>query len=79
MKGRRKGRPTKWVLARVEQSIGIGKPGVKFEVWGKWRKKDGKVGTLIVSVGGLALEAAQWQDFAPKSWDEVDQWFDDAP
>ena len=78
MKGRRKGRPTKWVLAQVEQAIDIGKPGVKFEVWGKWRKKDGKVGTLIVSVGGLRWKPLNGKISRLKSWDEVHEWFDDA-
>jgi len=53
MKGKQKGRPTKWVTAGVNQPIEIGKPGVTFEVWEKWKRKHTKLGTLTVSVGGL--------------------------
>ncbi|HEY2761473.1 MAG TPA: hypothetical protein VGI75_12040 [Pirellulales bacterium] len=75
MKGRRKGRPTKWVSAQVEQSIYIGKPGVKFEVWGKWKKKDRKLGTLVVSVGGLRWKPMNGKTSRPKSWNDVAELF----
>ena len=45
MKGRQKGRPTKWVEASVQEIVPVGKPGVTFEVWGKWKKKRRKLGT----------------------------------
>jgi len=73
--GRQKGRPTKWVSAAVQESIAVGKPGVEFEVWDKWRKKRRKLGTLTVSVGGLRW----WPHKAPKyrqvSWDRFAAWF----
>ncbi|MCI0360308.1 MAG: hypothetical protein L0211_17665 [Planctomycetaceae bacterium] len=76
MKGRQKGRPTKWVEAAVKENLAVGKPGVTFEVWGKWKKKRRKLGTLTVSVGGLRW----WPHKAPnprrKTWDEVAAWFD---
>ena len=53
MKGRQRGKPTKWVFASIAETVGIGKPGMTFEVWDKWRKKRRKVGTLTISVGGL--------------------------
>ncbi len=53
MKGRQPGRPTKYVTATVSQRLPIGKPGVTFEVWEKWKKKRRKLGTMTVSVGGL--------------------------
>jgi hypothetical protein len=53
MKGRQSGRPTKYVTATVTPEVPIGKPGVTFEVWEKWKKKRRKLGTLTVSVGGL--------------------------
>lgn len=75
MAGRQKGRPTKWVSAAVQESIAVGKPGVEFEVWDKWRKKRRKLGTLTVSVGGLRW----WPHKAPKyrqvSWDRFAAWF----
>ena len=63
MKGRQKGRPTKWVAATVQETISIGKPGVLFEVWEKRRKTRKKLGTLTVSVGAcvgdpIGLQAA---------------------
>ena len=76
MKGRQKGRPTKWVSARISERFRVGKPGVTFEVWGKWKKRRKKVGTLTVSVGGVRW----WPHKAPKerqrTWDELSAWFD---
>jgi hypothetical protein len=48
MKGRQKGRPTKWVTAKVRENFGVGKPGVRFEVWTKWRRNRKKLGMLTV-------------------------------
>ena len=75
MKGRQKGRPTKWVTANVQETVSIGKPGVHFEIWEKWKWNQGKkLGTLIVSVGGL-----KWQPPKGKSvrrnWASVKEWF----
>ena len=79
MKGRIPGRPTKWVAAKIEEEVAIGKPGVKFQVWHKWKWSDGdkKTGTLIVSVGGLRWRTGKGR-FKKKSWDNVDQWFNPA-
>lgn len=77
MKGRQKGRPTKWVDAQVHETVTIGKAGVTFEVWGKWKKTHKKLGTLTVSVGGLRW----WPHKAPRtnerqrSWNKVADWF----
>ena len=75
MKGRQRGRPTKWVSASVAETVWIGKPGMTFEVWEKWKKKRRKLGTLMVSVGGLRW----WPHKAPESrhctWEELDSWF----
>ena len=38
MKGRQKGRPTNYVHATVNEPLAIGKAGVTFEVWDKWKK-----------------------------------------
>lgn len=76
MKGRQPGRPTKFVTATVGQPIAIGKPGVTFEIWEKWKRKRRKLGTLTVSVGGLRW----WPNKAPKdrkrSWKKVRDWFE---
>lgn len=76
MKGRRQGKPTKYVTATVGQPVRIGKPGVTFEIWEKWKKKRRKLGTLTVSVGGLRW----WPNKAPKdrkrNWRKVRDWFE---
>jgi hypothetical protein len=74
MKGRQKGRPTKWVAAKVDEAIGIGKPGVTFEVWEKWKKTRKKLGTLTVSVGGLRWWPHKAPSYRKKSWDQVAEW-----
>ena len=75
MKGRQKGRPTKWVTANVTEAIAIGKPGVTFEIWEKWKRTRRKLGTLTVSVGGLRW----WPSSAAKArrltWDEFAELF----
>jgi hypothetical protein len=77
MKGRQMGRPTKWVTAKVKEPVSIGKPGVKFEVWDKWKwSGDKKHGTLTVSVGGLAWRSANGKVKATRSWNDVRDWFD---
>ena len=77
MKGRIQGRPTKLVTATVTQQVSIGKPGVTFEIWEKWKKKRRKLGTLTVSVGGLRW----WPNNSPKdrkrSWKKVRRWFEE--
>jgi len=80
MKGRQKGRPTKWVFASISESIQVGKPGVTFEVWGKWKKKRRKLGTLTVSVGGLrwSPHKSPKSKYRQRSWEKVSEWFEDA-
>ena len=46
MRGRQKGRPTKWVYASVEQDMSVNRAGFKFDVWEKWARTKRKVGTL---------------------------------
>lgn len=53
MRGRRPGRATKLVSAQVLESVTIGRAGITFEVWRKWKRTRRKLGTLTVSVGGL--------------------------
>jgi hypothetical protein len=75
MKGRQKGRPTKWVQASVQESLMIGKPGIQFEVWEKWKRKKRKLGTLIVSVGGLRWKPNKGRIPTPKGWRALAEWF----
>jgi hypothetical protein len=76
MKGRQRGRPTKWVAAFISETIAVGKPGMTFEVWEKWKKKRRKLGTLTISVGGLRW----WPHKAPRerqrTWEELAEWFE---
>ena len=71
MAGREKGRPTKWVKATVGESVWLGKPGITFDVWEKWKKKRKKLGTLIVSVGGVRWWPHQAKAYRCRSWAEV--------
>ena len=75
MKGRQPGRPTKWVSARVLECLDIGKPGVQFEVWEKWKRTRRKIGTLTISVGGLRWRPANGKLLKQKSWDALTDWF----
>ena len=75
MKGRQKGRPTKWVETSVLEYIAIGKRGIQFEVWEKWKQKKRKLGTLTVSVGGLRWWAQNGKQHKQKSWDALSDWF----
>lgn len=74
MAGREKGRPTKWVYASVQESVSIGKPGIRFEIWKKWKQNKKKLGTLIVSVGGLRWRPNKGR-ISHKSWNAVKLWF----
>jgi hypothetical protein len=73
---RRQGKPTRTVTAKVKENIELGKPGVKFEVWDKTKRKDTKMGTLIVSVGGLRWRAANGKLFTPVPWTDAIAWLE---
>jgi hypothetical protein len=75
MRGRRRGRPTKWLRATVEEAIDVSTTGIRFEVWTKWKKKNKKLGTLIVSVGGLRWSPLNAKKERRRTWDEVDEYF----
>jgi hypothetical protein len=76
MKGRQPGRPTKWVTGTISERIDVGKRGIQFEVWEKWKRTDRKLGTLIVSVGGLRWRPINGKLSRQKSWAAVAQYFD---
>ena len=76
MRGRRPGRPTKWLKATVEESLYLDRTGIQFEVWTKWKKTDKKLGTLIVSVGGLRWLPGSGKKVRRKSWDAAREWFE---
>ncbi len=75
MKGRQQGRPTKWVSATLKEHVSVGKPGVKFEVWEKWKKNRRKLGTLTISVGGLRWRPHKGKLSKQRSWDAFAEWF----
>jgi hypothetical protein len=77
MRGRQKGRPTKWVLAEVMEGLYIGKAGFKFEVWEKWKRNRRKLGTLTISVGGLRWWPQNAKLSKHMNWDELAEWFRD--
>ncbi|MSQ94415.1 MAG: hypothetical protein EXR98_07650 [Gemmataceae bacterium] len=74
MKGKQKGRPTKWVKASVSEPVYLGRAGIQFEVWEKWRKKNRKLGTLIVSVGGLRWRPNNGKVSRPANWQALSDW-----
>jgi hypothetical protein len=76
MRGRVSGRPTKWLLATINESVEMGKAGFKFEVWRKWKKVDKKLGTLTISVGGLRWLGSHGKKEHRRSWDEVREFFE---
>ena len=77
MRGRRPGRPAQWLRATVHERMQLGRTGITFEVWGKWRKKDKKLGTLTVSVGGLRWHPAKGKWTRRHDWHEVAGWLRD--
>ena len=75
MAGRERGRPVKWVEAKVAERIEVGKAGIDVQVWTKWKRKRKKLGTLTVSVGGLRWWPHKSPSARQRSWDKVDEWF----
>jgi hypothetical protein len=61
----------------VNESLDVSTGGIKFEVWTKWKKKDKKLGTLTVSVGGLRWRPESGKKDRRLSWDEVSAWFEE--
>ncbi len=74
MRGRRPGRPTKWVYASVEQWLDIDRTGFHFAVYDKWKQKRKKLGTLVVSVGGLRWLPASGKYHRRRDWGAVSEW-----
>jgi hypothetical protein len=74
MKGRQSGRPTKWVYATVDQWLHVDKTGFRFAVWEKWKRKEKKVGTLTVSVGGIRWLPARGKAQRWRTWQEIADW-----
>jgi hypothetical protein len=76
MKGRQRGRPTKWVKASVGEPVWVGKPGIQFEVWEKWLRTKRKLGTLIVSVGGVRWKGNHGRLSKRKNWLALSEWLE---
>jgi len=76
-RGRRPGRPTKWLWAQVHEPMQLSRTGITFEVWGKWKKKDKKLGTLTVSVGGLRWLPSSGKWTRRKSWRKTAEWLEE--
>lgn len=76
---RQKGRPTKRVLATVQELLSVGKPGVTFEIWDRWRRKRRKIGTLTVSVGGLRWWPRDSPNYRRLTWEQFAERFGGAP
>ena len=75
MKGRQRGRPTKWATVSLKQPIDLGRAGLTVEVWPKWKKTARtKLGTLFVSIGGLAWRPRGGKLARSVSWDTFGDW-----
>jgi hypothetical protein len=74
MRGRQPGRPTKWVHARVEQWLDIDRTGLHFVVFEKWKQKRKRLGTLVVSVGGLRWRPANGKYHRRRDCGAVSEW-----
>ncbi len=48
---------------------------MKFEIWEKWKQKDKKVGTLIVSVGGLRWRSSKKGKYITRDWNVLEKFF----
>ena len=77
LRGRRPGRPTKWLRATVHEAMQLNRTGITFDVWGKWRKKDKKLGALTVSVGGLRWLPSGGRIKRRRSWRKVAEWLEE--
>ncbi len=71
MRGRQPGRPTNWVNASVAQHIVVDRIGLEFRVWKKWSKKGGRLGTLLVSNGGLRWRPGNGKYLRRRTWAQV--------
>lgn len=76
MRGRQPGRFVKWVNATMTESVPVGKTGVTFEVWSKWKKTDKKLGTLAVSAGGVRWWPNSGKKARRLTWDKVAELFE---
>ncbi len=66
-----KGRPTKWATATVTQPIGLGRAGIKVVVWDKWGRT--RLGTAVISVGGLRWTPFKKQKAFRISWNRLSE------
>jgi len=60
----------------MKEHVAVGKPGVKFEVWEKWKKNRRKLGTLTVTVGGLRWRPHKAKLLKQLNWDTFAEWFE---
>ena len=74
MRGRQPGRATKWVYASVEQELDLDRTGFHFVVCEKWKRKHKRLGTLVVSVGGLRWLPAKGKYHRRRDWAAVAEW-----
>ena len=75
MSVKKEGGATKWVRASIQDSWFIRKQGIQFEVWEKKNGKRRKLGTLVISVGGLRWKPKKGPSPRPKGWRQLAEWF----
>jgi len=71
-----KGKSSKWTSAIVNEQVWLGKPGIEFHVWSKYKKRRAQLGTLQVTVAGLRWLPHQGKQQVFRSWEKARDWFE---
>jgi hypothetical protein len=74
-----RGKFSKWTRATIDEELWLGKVGIKFEVWTKYKKQRKKLGTVRVTVAGLRWLPHMGKREIRRSWDQVAGWFEGSP
>ena len=65
------GKASNWADASVDQWLAVNKVGFRFRVWRKYKKKDRKIGTVIVNNAGLRWRRPNGKEFKLVKWEKV--------
>lgn len=68
-----KGKPKKWATATVLEPIHLGKAGIEIIVWDKYKKTNTRLGTAVISVGGIRWKQYKAQKSHRVTWDQLSE------
>ncbi len=68
-----KGKPQKWVSAKISEDITLGKAGLRVVIWDKWGRT--RRGKAIISVGGIRWYPYKVKKPYRKNWNQLDEFF----